>query len=275
MADPCPVSFAEKVYALSKVIHIVKFHNNVAESYNDHQRKHLRLLDDIALLLVTESSSDVAAVAFERREAQVVFYYAKNRPSTVAERAHIDTLIGTIETENSTVDDRLRGMLAESLNICGPKIRSRLAKLKSAISEIAVDEWHVLDDPDDSLHRYFQERLDDWYDECPGPITFLEGFLSDLNSLNVKTCEADQLLMLIELAHITGSFKPVTAVFPNAEVGKRMRLLGDYFGAVTRIVKYYDSIRPNSSVPVKILFVEVSFVKYLLFRSMRSLKSKF
>lgn len=258
MADPSPVSFAEKVYALSKVIHVVKYHNDIASSYNAHQRMRLRLLDDIALLLVTESSSDVAAVSFQRHQAGVVFWYSKNRPSTVDECEHIKTLIKCLKAENSTVDDRLRAMLAESFKICGPKIRSRLAKLKSALSVIPVNDWHVQEDPQGSLHRYFEDRLEDWYGEGSGPISFLRGFLSDLHSLKVKESEPDQILLLIELAHITGSFKPLKALFPDAEVGKRMRLLGDYFGAVTRIVECYDSIRPNSTVPVEISFKEVS-----------------
>lgn len=257
MAEPPPVSFAEKVYALSKVIQIVKIQNSAAETYNDHQRRHLHLLDDIALLLVTESSSDEAAVAFERRKAEVVFYYAKNRPCTDAEVSHIKALTAIVKAENRTADDRLRAMLAKLLDICGPKILSRLGKLKLVISETAVDKWHVHEDPEDAVHRYFKERLGGWYNESPGATMFLQDFMSHLNSLTVKQCEDGPLLILIELAHITGSFKPVTALFPNPEVGKRMRLLGDYFGAVTRIVKYFDSIRPNSSIPVEITFIEV------------------
>lgn len=41
-----------------------------------------------------------------------------------------------------------------------------------------------------------------------------------------------------------------------------MGLLGDYFGAVARIVKYYNSIRPirlNSLVFIEIAFIEAGF----------------
>lgn len=82
------------------------------------------------------------------------------------------------------------------------------------------------------VHQYFKERFGDWYDKYPGTISFLHDFMSDLNSLNVKQYEDGPLLLLVELAHVTGSFKPVPAPFPDAEVGKRMRLLGDYFGQV-------------------------------------------
>lgn len=257
MTDPSLVSFAEKVFALSKVVHIVKFRNEVAATYTEHQRKHLRLLDGIALLLVTGSSSDVAAVSFERRKEEVLFYYAKNRPATSAEHEHIRTLIIAVQAEG-TADDRLRTMLAKVLDICRPKILSRLRKLKGVISKTSYT-WYVREDPEGEVHQYFKQRLGDWYGACCNPTVFLEGFISNLNSLVIKNCEDDQLSLLIELAHITGSFNPVTAIFPDPKLAKRMRLLGDYFGAVTRIVKHYDFIRPNLPGPVKITFIEVSF----------------
>lgn len=99
MADPSTVPFAEKVFALSKVIHTVKFWNEVAATYTDHRQKHLRLLDDIALLLVTDPSSDVVAVAFERRQEEVPFHFAKNRPATSAEHEHIQSLITSVQAE--------------------------------------------------------------------------------------------------------------------------------------------------------------------------------
>lgn len=258
MGDPSPVSFAEKVYALSKVVHIVKFRNDAAATHDDHQRKHLRLLDDIALLLVTGSSSDAAAVSFERRCDEVVFHYAKNRPSTAAEHAHIDVLIATVQA-GGTPNDRIRDMLAKVLDICRPKIISRLRKLQSVISKTPASVWYIHEDPEDEVHQYFKQRLGDWYDTCLSASQFLHGFMSNLNSLSVKDCSPSELSLLIELAHITGSFKPSTAIFPDPELAKRVRLLGDYFGAVTRIVKYFDSIRPHPPVPVKITFFEVGF----------------
>lgn len=263
MADPSTATFAEKVFALSKVIHTVKFRNEIAATYTDHQQKQLRLLDDIALLLVTEPSSDVAAVSFERREEEVLFYYAKNRPATTAEHEHIQSLISAVQAEG-TADDRLRAMLAKVLDICRPKIHSRLRKIKSIISKTSGMKY-VHDDPEDEVHQYFKQRLGDWYDACPTATVFLEGFMSNLDSLEVRGCVGDQLSLLIELAHITSSFKPVTAVFPDLELAKRIRLLGDYFGAVARIVKYFDTIRPNSPVQVKITFIEVGFNYALMY----------
>lgn len=159
----------------------------------------------------------------------MVFYYTKNRPSTVPERSHIAALVGTIKARTSRPGDRLRSLLIASLGICGPEVRSHPTGPRSGMSEIPVDDWHLHDDPDNSLLRCFKDCQGDWYDDCPDPTSFLRGFLSDINALTVEECEGGQLSMLIEQAHFTGSFEPVTAVFPDAAVAKRMRILGKYF----------------------------------------------
>lgn len=77
MAGPnLSVPFAEIVYPLSKVTHVDNISNDISDNLNYHQHKHLHLLDDIALLLVTESKSDVTAVSLKRTSTGVNVYYA-------------------------------------------------------------------------------------------------------------------------------------------------------------------------------------------------------
>lgn len=185
------VSFAEKVYALSKVIHIVKFRNNVAATYNDHQRKHLRLLDDIALLLVIEATSDVAAVAFERCPTEVIFYYAKNRPSTAADRKHILDLIKGTEGQG-TAHERLKVVLSKVLVTCRLKTNSRLRKLKKAITNAPAGSRYRGDDRCTSVSRngsetgtrHFPRLPDSWTIPCPTWIHLSSATAS------LKSCES-------------------------------------------------------------------------------------
>src|SRR5947207_4566295 len=77
------------VYALS-CIRYIREHAHTESVLTDIQRKHLYLLDGIALLLVTGDKSDVAAaVSFVQNPTSIDFYYAKIRPCTVLETEYV------------------------------------------------------------------------------------------------------------------------------------------------------------------------------------------
>jgi hypothetical protein len=62
--DTNPIQFDDElIYALSSIRYVREHAPALPELTND-QRKHLSLVDGIALLLVTEDKSDVAAVSF-------------------------------------------------------------------------------------------------------------------------------------------------------------------------------------------------------------------
>lgn len=252
------VSFAEKVFTLSKFIHVRKFRNNVSAVYNRHQKKHLRLLDDIALLLVREPNSDVAAVAFEQQPKSVTFYYAKNRPSTPSEKAHIEQVL---EIAKGPLDvDRIDLILTKVLAASRGKVLSRLAKLKAIIGKTSPEERCLRHDENGQVHLYLQKELGDWYVDYASPWQFLVEFLAPIENLAIGKCSTAEIIQIVSVAYSTGSYKPANAVFPDKELERRVRLLGDYFGAVRRIVKSVDSIRGGASPPAltSINFKEVS-----------------
>lgn len=254
MPQESPLSFNEKVYALSKIVHRVKFRNNHSEKYTPSQRKHLRLLDDIALLLVTESSSDVAAVSFERRSTEIIFYFAKNRPATGQELKYINHL--RVLTQNTEDPDQINSIFDEVLQNCRPKILSRFNKLLRVLADLPLAARWFRDDTNGDLDRHLESELGVWYDKQAGPAVFVNRFLSHLFTLaGAKSQQAPDLAALrqiLRVAHATGSFKFVQTVdgkqiakytvYPHEPLATRMRLLGDYFGAVKRIVRNADSI---------------------------------
>ncbi len=65
---------------LASVCHIKEHASRPPPQCNSVEQKHLRLLDYIALLLVTKSRGDVAAVTMEPTATSLNFYFAKNRP---------------------------------------------------------------------------------------------------------------------------------------------------------------------------------------------------
>lgn len=253
-------SFDQKVYALSKIVHRVKFQNNRSDHYTTTQRKHLRLLDDIALLLVTQSASDVAAVAFEQRQGTVVFYYAKNRLATTEELDYISRLTDLAQDIGET--DRIELMFNAVLTVCLPKIMSRFDKLLSVLTKIPAAARAGTDDPDHELGFHLEAELGVWYNAQEGPAALVDNFLQHLRQLVASESQHAQGLQalgqIIRVAHATGSFKRRSmvngqekaeyTVYPDESLAKRMRLLGDYWGAVKRIVRHANSILTRRTV---------------------------
>lgn len=272
MAEPKPaVSFAETVYALSQVIHVVKFRNDISGGLTKDQRKHLCLLNDIALLLVTESNCDVAAVSLERVPSGVHFYYAKNRPEAAKDKEHIEALWKLVRgtgDETERIDKILRHVKIH----CGPKLLSRFRKLKAKIL-INQDTpgGYLRGDQNGELHDYYKSNFTDWYDKYLTATDLLTDFLSAIVLWVPDANDSDGLLELLRMAHVTGFFKqdssPVTAIsnqrddpiFLDRDLGQRLRLFGDYYGAAKRIVKHYDFAAAKQSKEITIDFIPVSF----------------
>lgn len=268
-APHTPITFAEKVYALSKVIHIHKNSNTTALSHGlvGHREKHLRLLHDIALLLVTGGDSDVAAVSLERTETEIRFYYAKNRPVTAREESYIKDLLEVLKLPHEDLaeegpdtggerDDRL---LAKVVSVCVTKIKSRIRKLKR---DLPVDRSAILrDDLNGGMHAYFQEGFDTWYKKYNGAHEFLLEFLHQIDILELTKTSTEQLCDIIRVANRASAYKRNTTVLVPEHLARRLRLVGDYFGAAWRIVKRMDSLRSpaGSGGPLpKIIFEEFS-----------------
>lgn len=274
MSEPHPpVSFDESVYALSKVVHVVKDHNDMSDNLNDHQRKRLRLLNDIALLLVTESKSDVAAVSLERISSGVRFYYAKNRPETDDDRKHIKALRDLVSGAGDPTE-RIDQILYRVIDGCRPKLFSRLQKLKRTILENKASTGpYLFGDQDDELHEYYQINCDEWYDVYPTATEFLNDFLSELVNWDLAKSGSSVLVGLLRIAHLTGAYKQEPSpppdrsasnnnprpIFVDKELGQRMRLLGDYYGAAKRLVKHHDFPAARQSDKITIEFIPVSF----------------
>lgn len=247
--ESSPVSFTEKVYALSNLVHTAKTTTNPF-NYPNHQQKNLRLLNNIALLLLTQPSSDVAAVALERRTSQAIFYYTKSSPSTASEQSYIQDLISTLQGPPD--QNCHQAILTKVVNACRLKILSRLTKLKTTIT--AAAPRFLGTDTDNLVHRYFEEQLGSWYTGYSSPQKFLDRYLSHISSVIPSVCTDIELQQIIRVAYITSSYTPLHTVFPDEELAKRVSRVGAWFDAVTRVVNAAGVIHRQS---VEIVFIQV------------------
>jgi hypothetical protein len=92
--------------------------------------KHLRLLDCLALLLVSEPGGDVAAASFVLKGNGVDFYYVKNAKFT--NDAYVKRMVGYLETM-----DPLHGktrtaesMLVSALTVCRGKFLNQMKRVR-------------------------------------------------------------------------------------------------------------------------------------------------
>ena len=101
------------------------------------QPKHLVLLDLLALLLVTQAKSDVAATMLITGEP-MQFFYCKNRPFTVGENEYVLTLFKCASQTDKEAPKRYADLLAIVVNKCRPKIKNQVSKVVRRIKNFSL-----------------------------------------------------------------------------------------------------------------------------------------
>lgn len=105
--------------------------------YSDHEKKHIILYNWIALSLVREAHSDVAAVAvYTLKDRPTRLYYAKNNLAD-ADKAHAIEFADLVRLAASTamsLDDFRKNYFLLLQKNCLPKLKRRVDALRSSIS---------------------------------------------------------------------------------------------------------------------------------------------
>jgi hypothetical protein len=103
------------------------------------EKKRLGLVDGIALLLVTEGRSDVAAVSFYQTSSSIDFYYSKNRLCTAAEAQYIECILDMVRSYNpSTRNECTLKIVAKAISTCIRKVHKRIHKIALALADSKV-----------------------------------------------------------------------------------------------------------------------------------------
>jgi hypothetical protein len=119
----------ELAYAIS-CIRYIHDHAPTVSAVENERRKHLDLLDGLALILVTGDTSDVAAVSFQQNTSSIEFFYSKNQPSTATEQQYIESMLKLVKTFDQSKRGQCTSRIVEmSVQACIRKVRSRVKKL--------------------------------------------------------------------------------------------------------------------------------------------------
>lgn len=132
----------------------VNFDPSMNLNFSSAKPKHLKLLDGLALLAVTEGTHDVAAVTMtshvEETESRTItkFHFMKNRDFTADEAEYLKNLCDLL---NTCPPHRLGIRLHELVfPKCREKIHARLMKLAKTVKEFEkrIPEWNPPDKED-------------------------------------------------------------------------------------------------------------------------------
>jgi hypothetical protein len=269
------------VYILDKVMHH-REHTDWEpkarrwdESDEDYEskRKHVRLLDLIALLLVTEKNSDVAATSFHQSPAQVTIYFAKNRPCTKDElrfattlRDHLLDFRGAKSSEDASY--RSGGILVVlhlAVSHCRYKILNRIAQLRQFLKkstdlavwfkepsrEVADDLWNRLPEEQQKMTSDFttakgvMQAAKDW-------IQFATAF----NDSNLDNLSDPHTLCSIGYWMTRPLAKSKDGLFTDEgrDLQSLIGKLGDYYAAANKLV---NTVAWNVTHEQQINIVEV------------------
>ncbi|KAF8434721.1 hypothetical protein BGX38DRAFT_1145829 [Terfezia claveryi] len=203
--------------------------------------KHLVLLDLLALLLVSEAKSDVAATML-RTNGSMKFFYSKNRPFTDSENQYVHTLFNYAAETNRSVTDRYANLMAAIVDKCQKKIKSRISKVLRRARELSTDRGiHS----EERLPLELVEKLKVKLRISPEQ-SLRNRLISWLDSLSPAQCLRDPefLQRAIVSAHSIGIPSYINFLI-DQKLLRRIRKLGDYMGAVIQLVGEVDLLPPQ------------------------------
>ncbi|RPB18593.1 hypothetical protein L211DRAFT_843437 [Terfezia boudieri ATCC MYA-4762] len=203
--------------------------------------KHLVLLDLLALLLVTEAKSDVAATML-RTNGSMKFFYSKNRPFTDSENQYVRTLFNYASETNRSVADRYSNLLAAIVDKCQKKIMSRISKVLRRVRELSTN-WGI--HSEDHLPLELVEKLKAKLGIGPEQ-SLRNRLISWLDSLSSaqRLKDPEFLRRAIVKAHAIGIPSYINLLI-DQKLLRRIRKLGGYMGAVIQLVGEVDLLPPQ------------------------------
>lgn len=133
MLQPTESDFNRRIYILASVHHIMDHAAHPPHKCDLVEKKHLELLNYLALLLVTKPHGDVAAVTMEISTSAINFYYAKNWPCESLTQLYVDKLLKALR--ENVLSAIPKSVLMIVMVECVHKVRNRIKKCQQALEE--------------------------------------------------------------------------------------------------------------------------------------------
>ena len=242
--------FHNAIHALSLLdFHAEPGQDNISYlSANSTTRKHVNLLEGLALLLVSKEKTDVAATGLLMQPGGIKVFWAKNSNTvaTAAEERYITGLIARLKQEKT--EDTLDYIIP----FCHRKIVGRCRKLAS-LFKISPSDSNIFnlreDEPD---YHSIESNLIGKNVIRPGRSLqdSLDEFIRDIGEVTFTT-SPNKLAQLLELAFAVTYIRPTIKRLVDRAQWNRLRKLGDYSSCCWKVsrelAKLPSEIRENIS----------------------------
>jgi hypothetical protein len=205
-------------------------------------RRYQVLLDLIALLLVTEGKSDVAAASLSTH-GPITFFYSKNRPLTPQETNYVRSLFEIASGSSRSTAERFEALLKLVLENCEKKIKARIQKVLRRVKQLRTVAqlgirsesrlpWDVADYLRSQLQLQTTETLADFF---PIWCDYLD---------NRDLYKDPQLLgYVVSTAYAMGHPTAMSHIM-DERLLKRIRKVGDYIGGILTLTSELDKLKP-------------------------------
>ena len=193
--------------------------------------KHLILLDLLALLLVTEPKSDVAATMLVIHPVPK-FYYSKNRPLTEDENRYVHKLFSLARHPTMNAQKRKAALQTEVIDKCRKKIMARIKNVSQRVKSLKnVANYGI--SSGDHLPTGARERLKGSLGIKPDAT--LQSFIVKWLGWLPSAQSPPDLKFAIGVAYLLGWTEEMHSMM-DFQLVRRIRKVGDYASATSLLV---------------------------------------
>lgn len=254
-APPPPAPpFDDRLFALSSISRRLA-HPSPSQHPSQHpsqQQKRLKLLDLLALLLVTEPDGDVAATALIRTTGQITVLFSKNRPCNLPEKSYVQSIheiITSITGETASLQDALDQLLRLVVGNCSRKIKARLDKLVNRLKSLSIGDVVKPLPPHTTLRLWNLLKSTGFPSPESVPLEkSISHWLKSLLQAPVRALAGAQATTTLFVAYCVGHMGGADPLIDDPILLCRLRKLGDYYAAIRCLVKSYTELKPGGSI---------------------------
>lgn len=249
LPSPAP-PFDGRLFALSRISHRLAYPSPF--KHPSRQQKHLKLLDLLALLLVTEPNGDVAATTLIRTTGQITVLFSKNRPCNLPEKSYVQSIheiITSITGEPASLQDALDQLLRLVVGNCSRKIKARLNKLVSRLKSLSIGDVVKPLPPHITLRLWDLLKSTGFPSPSSVPLErSISHWLKSLLQAPVGALAGAQATTTLFVAYCVGHMGGTDPLIDDPILLCRLRKLGDYYAATRCLVKSYTELKPGGSI---------------------------
>lgn len=231
--------------------------SDLFSSSSDRAAKHLRLLNGVALLMVTEGQSDVAAVTVSNHAhggmTRTVFHMMKNRDCNEVETAYYENFVRLLNAHNMDSKELQRKLEQLIITNCRAKILNRASRLQKAVKEIRsnIPTWSLPSPARQDEIAVFKRLYPRSTAELSSWPDLLDDFL--VEALRPESFAKGDTAFLLMLIHYFVSTESLMTVIGSPKLGRRLKKLSEYARILMSITKHVTREKGRRIYEIKIV----------------------